>query len=91
MTSSSSLGITFSPSHSGMLILDSNLTVNGSSHLARAFLQILPGATDAKQLLVSGAGAMGGLAAQPATFFTRTLDSRGDASVSDQAILSRSP
>ena len=60
VTSTSHLDLNITPIHSGTLILDSNLSINGSSYTARAFMQILPGAADPSQLLVLGPGAVGG-------------------------------
>lgn len=75
------LNLTLSPLHAGTLILDSNLTVNGSSYTARAFMQVSAGATDPRQLLVTGPGAVGGLALQPTTFYATAHNSKGDQSV----------
>ena len=75
------LNVTFSALHAGTLILDSNLTVDGVSYTARAFMRITPGATDPRQLLVTGPGALGGLALQPTTFYATAHNLRGDPSV----------
>lgn len=75
------LNLTLSPLHAGTLILDSNLTVNASSYTARAFMQVSAGATDPRQLLVTGPGAVGGLALQPTTFYATAHNSKGDPSV----------
>ena len=82
-STSSKLRLNFSPQLSGTLILDCNLTTNSTTYNARALLQVSSGSTDPKQLQLLGPGTVGGLAEQSTSFYAKTLDYRGNPSVSN--------